>query len=45
MDLKTLIDAFLVCYQGRDPSRLTRLRFWREQLGGGAPLRWFATDC
>ena len=33
MDLKTLIDAFLACYQGRDPSLLTRLRFWRERLG------------
>ena len=33
MDLKTLIDAFLACYQGRDPSLLARLRFWRQRLG------------
>jgi integrase len=33
MDLKTLIDAFLASYQGRDPSLLTRLAFWRERLG------------
>jgi integrase len=33
MDLKTLIDAFLASYQGRDPSLLTRLAFWRQRLG------------
>lgn len=33
MELKALIDAFLACYQGRDPSLLTRLAFWRERLG------------
>lgn len=33
MDLKTLIDAFVGSYQGRDPSLLTRLDFWRSRLG------------
>ena len=33
MDLKTLIDAFVASYQGRDPSLLTRLAFWRDRLG------------
>jgi integrase len=33
MELHTLIDAFLASYQGRDPSLLTRLAFWRERLG------------
>jgi integrase len=33
MELKTLIDAFVASYGGRDPSLLTRLAFWRERLG------------
>ncbi len=33
MQLKSLIDAFMASYQGRDPSLLTRLAFWRERLG------------
>jgi hypothetical protein len=33
VDLRTLIDAFVASYQGRDPSLLTRLAFWRQRLG------------
>jgi integrase len=33
MELKTLIDAYLASYRGRDPSLRARLRFWRERLG------------
>ena len=33
MQLKTLIDAYLASYQGRDPSLFTRLAYWRERLG------------
>jgi hypothetical protein len=33
MELKTLIDAFMASYQGRDPSLHARLAFWRLRLG------------
>lgn len=33
MDLKTLIDAYMASYQGRDTSLETRLTYWRETLG------------
>lgn len=38
MQLRTLIDAFVASYAGRDPSLITRLAFWREQLGDVAIL-------
>ena len=28
-----MIDAFVASYQGREPSLLTRLAFWRDRLG------------
>ena len=33
MHLAPLVDAFMACYGGRDPSLVTRLAFWRERLG------------
>jgi len=33
MELKTLIDAYMASYQGRDPSLQARLAFWRGRLG------------
>lgn len=33
MELQVLIDAYMASYQGRDPSLLARLGFWRDRLG------------
>ena len=34
MDLRTLVNAFMASYQGRDHTLVSRLDFWCQRIGG-----------